>query len=298
VVHYEMYGRRYSTDLDTFLDEVVIDEDRLNDLGAYLDQVFGYDPTEPEDADAEEDDPEFDAWQMKKLAREVMADFLREQRPPDMSSDTKYDRANNHGEWQRRDRERLEDISEWSGKNDGNPGWRVLPSGAGHVEKEAALISDIRQGCAPDLASKAKGLKVSLRRVDAANAMWLFNVQGSKEPYRVRLQATRKGNVKSVMKSHVKVSCSCPFWQWQGPEHWAKQGDYLYGKPVGTASTPSEKDPNGQHRACKHVLAVLDHVAQRKWDIPELRTKQGAVLIEAAEVELLVARYLLSKEVP
>ena len=302
VAHYEMYGRRYTTDLDTFLDEVVIDEDRLDDLEAYLDQVFGYDPNDFEVADEDDSDPEFDAWEGSKLAGDVVADFLREQRPPDMSSDTKYDRANNHGEWGRSDRERLEDISEWTGQNDGNPGSKVLPSGAGHVEKQAALIQDIRQGCAPDLESKARGLKVALRRVDATNAMWLFDVQGSKDPHRVRLQAVRKGSAKSVTKVHVRVSCSCPFWQWQGPEHWAKQGDYLYGKPVGTASKPDAKDPSGQHRACKHVLAVMNHVTTRKWDIPELRAKQGslrflAAALEGMQVEGLVARYLASQEV-
>ena len=303
VVHYEMYGRRYTTDLDTFLDEVVIDEDRLDDLEAYLDQVFGYDPSDPSAEEGEdEDDPEFDAWEMNKLAGEVVADFFREQQPSEMSSDTKYDRANNHDEWSRKDRERLEDISEWSGKSEGNPGSKVLPSGAGHVEKSAALIQDIRQGCAPDLEAKARGLKVSLRRVDGANAMWLFDVQGSKEPYRVRLQATRKGNVKAVAKAHVRVSCSCPFWQWQGPEHWAKQGDYLYGKPVGTASRPDAKDPSGQHRACKHVLAVLDHVTSRKWDIPELRGKQAGLrfladTLDEMQIERLAARYLASQEV-
>lgn len=321
VAHFEVGNRRRSMDLDGFLDAVVIDEDRLDDLEAYLDQVFQYDPNDSEDAeeddDGDDDDTEFDAWLnqdtgLAKLAREIAADFLREQRPPGMSSDTKYDRANNHDEWSRKDREHLEDISEWSGNNSGNPGSKVLPSGAGHVEKQAALIQDIRQGCSPDLEGKAKGLRVSLRRVDAGNAMWLFDVQGSQPPYRVRLQATRKGNVKSVAKVHVRVSCSCPFWQWQGPEHWAKQGDYLFGKPVGTASKPDAKDPNGQHRACKHVLAVMNHVTTRKWDVPELRTKQGAlrfladtldqrgVIVTAAldpRIERLAARYLASQEV-
>lgn len=317
-VHYELKDRRRTSDMDDFFDAVIVDEDRLGELEAYLDAVFEYDPDE-EDADlsVETEDGSFDTWLaapdvVSKLATEVIADFFREQRPPDMSSDAKYDRANNHDEWRRKDRKHLEDISEWSGTNDGNPGSRVLPSGAGHIEKEAALIQDIRQGCAPDLEAKARGLRVSMRRVDAANAMWLFDVQGSTSPYRVRLQAVRKGNVKSVAKVHVKVSCSCPFWQFQGPEHWAKQGDYLYGSPRGMATRPDAKDPSGQHRACKHVLAVLHHVTARKWDIPELRRKQaglhylasslvdgGGTLLIAYDprIERLAARYLASQEV-
>jgi len=314
-VHYEMGGRRYTEDLDTFFDEVVVDEDRLDDLEAYMDDVFEYDPGDIDEDDPEDDDTVFDAWlqspaDLSKLGGLVLADFFREMRPPDMDKDTWYDRADNHDEWARRDRKHLEDISEWSGKNEGNPGSRVLPSGAGHVEKEAALIQDIRQGCAPDLLSKARGLKVVLKRVDAANAMWLFDVQGSKEPYRVRLQAVRQGNVRSLAKTHVRVSCSCPFWQWQGPEYHAQQGDYLYGRPVGTASAPLEKDPQGKHRACKHVLATLDFVTDRKWDVPELRSKQaglryladtldqGEVQVQPLDIiERLALRYLATREV-
>ena len=306
-VTYEMDDQEFTADLDTFLDEVVIDEDRLDDLEAYLDQVFEYDPDDLEDAEDDEPDTSFDTWLGQgKYASAVIADFFREQRPPDMSSDTKYDRAKDHGDRDRADRPHLEDISEWSGGNSGNPGSKVLPSGAGHVEKQAALIQDIREGCSPDLASKARGLKVSLRRVDAGNAMWLFDVQGSKDPYRVRLQAMRKGTTKAVAKTHVRVSCSCPFWQWQGPEHWAKQGDYLYGKPVGSASQPVIKDPSGQHRACKHVIAVMDHVTSRKWDIPEVRAKQAGLEYLASaldavgrdpQVERLARRYLASQEV-
>ena len=315
-VLYQIEGRRFTADLEPFLDEVVLDEGRLDDFTAYLDKVFEYTLEEVAEGGPEGQDLLFDAWlegtRPEDLVHRVTADFLREQRPPGMSSDTKYDRANNHDEWARRDREHLEDISEYSGDNAGNPGSRVLPSGAGHIEKEAALISDIEAGCAPSLKSQGQKLSVKLRRVDQKNALWLFDVQGSKEPYRIRLQALRQGNVKVLAKTHVRVSCSCPFWQFQGPEHWAKQGDYLYGKPRGLATRPDIKDPNGEHKACKHVLAVLNHVVSRKWDVPELRSKQSslryladtldqgevlAMVTHNPRVERLAARYLASLEV-
>ena len=300
---YDIGGVPHREKLDRFLDDAVIDEDRLDDLLTYLDELFEY---EGGDEDSEEgDDPRFDAWQgslVNKLAGAVLADFLREQRPPDMADDTKYDRADNHGEWQRRDRERLEDNSEYTGINDGNPGSKVLPSGAGHVEKQAALMKDIRGGCDPRLVREGAGLvgSVRLRRVDAQKALWAFEVKGSK-PYQIRLQAIRQGNVASLAKAHLRVSCSCPFWQFQGPEHWAKQGDYLYGKPTGTATKPSTRDPQGRHLACKHVIAVLDFVSARKWDIPQQKTGSLLVLahILASQdaVGRVVARYLESKVV-
>lgn len=61
----------------------------------------------------------------------------------------------------------------------------------------------------------------------------------------------------------LKVACSCNFWRWQGPEYWAKTGGYLYGNPVGTATKPSKKDPDGTHRLCKHVVACLHVVRSR-----------------------------------
>lgn len=322
-----------------------------------------------------------------KLANEVIASFFREVRPPQMDPDTVYDRANDHDDRKRRKR-KPGDPGFYSPHeeevHDSNPGSRVLPSGKGHVEKQAkfnlrtlppecrdglmqlirtrawkkyvstsslrggdavldflqkhgwdtlsrdgmwklfqhlhrmasaprtaAFIRDIREGCGPNIQSKASGLSIKLARVDAKNGVWLFNVQGSTSPYRVRLKAMRKGNVRDLQKTHVRVSCSCPFWQWQGPEFYAKQGDYLFGKARGLASKPSVKDPNGQHRVCKHVLAVFNHVTSNKWQVPKQR-KQGARYLadivrlgemsaEYPEFEMrrrkVAARYLASMEV-
>ena len=141
--------------------------------------------------------------------------------------------------------------------------------------KQAALIRDIRQRCNPGLQQKAQGIPVKLRRVDAKNLSWLFDVKGSKKPYRVRLKARVKGNVTDFGKADILVSCSCPFWQWQGPEYHAKQGGYLLGRPIGTASKPGQKDPSGRNGACKHVLAVLNFIESRKWRVP--RSKRGSL---------------------
>ena len=69
--------------------------------------------------------------------------------------------------------------------------------------------------------------------------------------------------MRTLSKMDLKLSCSCDFWQYQGPEHWAKAGDYLYGKPRGTAAVPDSKDPNGKNRLCKHALATLGLI--KKW---------------------------------
>lgn len=53
------------------------------------------------------------------------------------------------------------------------------------------------------------------------------------------------------------MTCTCNYWQYQGPEYHAKRGGYLYGSPRGTAEKPSVKDPNNSHKICKHAYAVL-----------------------------------------
>ena len=57
--------------------------------------------------------------------------------------------------------------------------------------------------------------------------------------------------------SNVRVSCTCNFFRWQGPEHWAFNEGYLYGTPVGTASAPDKKDPQGHNKVCKHIVAAF-----------------------------------------
>jgi len=55
----------------------------------------------------------------------------------------------------------------------------------------------------------------------------------------------------------IRISCTCDYWKYQGPEYHAKQGDYLYGSPRGTAEKPEKRDPDNTHKICKHAYAVL-----------------------------------------
>ena len=122
----------------------------------------------------------------------------------------------------------------------------------------AAKMADLESDLPIEVVEKSRRITPKLKRFDAKNGIWHFAVPGSKgQPYRVRLRALRKGNIKSLSKLHIQVDCSCDYWQFQGPEHWAMVGGYLYGKPRGTASDPSVRDPGGNHKVCKHVLATL-----------------------------------------
>jgi hypothetical protein len=123
----------------------------------------------------------------------------------------------------------------------------------------AARIVEIMGNCGPEIQDRSKGVQFRRTRILPEKGMITYAVQGSKgEVYKVRVKGVRRGNVKALAKMPVKVSCSCNYFRWQGPEHWAKSNGYLYGRPVGTASRPVEKDPKGKHWVCKHVYAILN----------------------------------------
>lgn len=128
----------------------------------------------------------------------------------------------------------------------------------------AARLDKIMGNCGPKIVQRSSSIQFQRMRILPKHGMLIYRVQGSVggqsdgKTYTVRIQGVRKGNVKALAKMALKVSCSCPYFRWQGPEHWAKTNGYLYGRPVGTASKPTVKDPKDQHWVCKHVYAILD----------------------------------------
>lgn len=127
----------------------------------------------------------------------------------------------------------------------------------------AARIDKIMGNCGPKIVQRSSSIQFRRTRILPKHGMLIYRVQGSVggqsdgKTYTVRIKGVRKGNVKALAKMALKVSCSCPYFRWQGPEHWAKTNGYLYGRPVGTASKPVIKDPKDQHWVCKHVYAIL-----------------------------------------
>lgn len=154
------------------------------------------------------------------------------------------------------------------GQVDNNPGSaKVIPSGHDFANKEAmavrvaAKMADILNGCDPGIRTRAKSIKPTPFKSDAAKRAYQFKVPSSDGgAYTVKVQATAPEGVEKLSDMDMKVSCTCGFWQFQGPEHHAKDDGYLLGKPRGTAMPPGVRDPRGKNRVCKHVMAVLNHI--------------------------------------
>ena len=143
-----------------------------------------------------------------------------------------------------------------------------LPNGQekqeGQDKTAAANVEEILSNCGLQLKGRAQDVNYSRKRL-SPSGMSTWAASGSRgETYTIKIKPIRKDKrIKAFSKIPIQVSCSCPYFRWQGPEHWAKKHGFLYGRQVGTASTPNIKDPDGRHWACKHVIAVLN--LARKW---------------------------------
>jgi hypothetical protein len=131
---------------------------------------------------------------------------------------------------------------------------RVIPTNKDYANKLATTIAEIESKTSQSVFERAKKVTVSLKRALRKKGLWVFQAND----HTVKIRAIPKDRSKKVSLSDVKVSCSCGFWRWQGPEHWAVVGNYLLGKKRGTASYPKIMDVNEEHRCCKHVLAVFN----------------------------------------
>jgi len=132
--------------------------------------------------------------------------------------------------------------------------------------KTATTIPEILGNCGPDVTQRADKVKYKRKRL-SPSGLSTWSATGSKgEEYVIRVKPIRKDKrLKQVAKMPVQIACSCPYFRWQGPEHWAVQNDYLYGKPRGSASVPVIKDPLSEHWACKHTIAVLRLVQKYRY---------------------------------
>jgi hypothetical protein len=197
-----------------------------------------------------------------RVSKHLVLNKIYEQLPD--REGIEYDSAHVISEWG--DREWLVSYITYTGKvrkvlvggHETSPG-RVYLSFRPFNTRQAALLSEIMGNCGPKIRERARGIQFNRVRINPEQGLILYDVRGEDgNVYRVRLKGERKGNVKALAKMPIKVSCSCPAFRWQGPEHWAKKNRYLFGKPVGSASKPVIRDPKSQHWACKHVYAVLD----------------------------------------
>jgi len=130
--------------------------------------------------------------------------------------------------------------------------------------------------------------------VDRTKGLWFF--QTGDYIQRMKVVPRQGSKASNVTQMDVRVSCSCPFWRWQGPEHWSKKHDYLYNRnrTKGTATYPKIRDPKFKHGVCKHMVAVFSLVKSQKLKFSPKRAFGGDFRTCTTPLESL--RYLLDSQ--
>jgi len=124
--------------------------------------------------------------------------------------------------------------------------------------------------------SRKRAPKVSVTMTDAdpKNLTWTYKAKGSESwsssaGHIVKIELEKKSDMKDFREMKVKVTCSCPFWKYYGPDFNSGSGNKIdpyrlgpsridrkdnKGNPVNPA--PNKRDPGRHNMICKHVAAV------------------------------------------
>jgi hypothetical protein len=154
--------------------------------------------------------------------------------------------------------------------------------------KVAATMADILANVDPQIAQRAKLRPPKLVRTNAKDASWTFN----SGQWQVDVRAFKNGSARSINDLNLKVSCTCPFWRWQGPEHWGASLDYQQGPPRGSAAFPGVRDPKHTHPVCKHVYSVLQELQKhpdlsKRYSLEKLGSQYFLDKYQSVEVEFV-----------
>lgn len=129
------------------------------------------------------------------------------------------------------------------------------------LRKVAETRKDILRGLDKDIEKRAKGVTAKLKRSMPSNGIWLFRASSRGDTYTVTVKADPSSSrITKLVSSDLLVKCTCPYWQYGGPEYHAKKKGYLYKSPEGTASKPKQMDPDSNNYVCKHAYAVLQKI--------------------------------------
>jgi len=154
--------------------------------------------------------------------------------------------------------------------------------------KVAMTVGEILARCDKKIKERSLEYVPKLARTDTKNWIWHWKVG----KYNVRIQAFKKGSAKNFHRLNLRVSCSCPYWKWWGPSHWAKREDYQKGNAPGTAAYPKVRDPAHWRPVCKHAYAALEKsqdffVRPSKSPLKKLASRFSFDSLEEIEVELV-----------
>ncbi len=145
----------------------------------------------------------------------------------------------------------MDDITEYPYRTQESPVRHSSFSGKRHVfvYRYSMKPKDLESRTPEKIKARSNDVFIRLVSFDPKTSVYTFSARSSKDSYDVRASISDDDN--------ISLSCSCPYWRYNGPEYHAKTNDFLLGDPHGTATTPDKKDPNKELFLCKHAYAVM-----------------------------------------
>jgi hypothetical protein len=126
--------------------------------------------------------------------------------------------------------------------------------------KTAASMADLMRFTSKFSRKRSPKTNATLTKSPKNNdSTWQWRVKGYEQwsegsGHIVTVKLEKDPEVKDIRNLQVRVSCSCPFWQYYGPAFNSNTGEYSYdGKSV---KSPDARDPMRKNLICKHVYAV------------------------------------------
>ena len=134
----------------------------------------------------------------------------------------------------------------------------------GHRGRTAATLENLMRQVFkfPQVKQKATKTTVRLVKADEKNLTWKYQVNGHEEysdksGHQVLVKIDRDRNEKDMRKMTVKISCTCPFWKYKGPDYNANRFNYLEGPQKSNGQAPVKNTGQAKRTLiCKHVYAV------------------------------------------
>lgn len=159
------------------------------------------------------------------------------------------------------------------------------------LQRQAMTVGELLKRCDKKIKERAKKRPPKLSRVDTKNWIWTWK----SGDHTIKVQAFKKGTATKFPKLNLRVSCSCPYWQWWGPSHWGAKDNYQQGKAKGTAAYPKVRDPAHWRPVCKHAYAVLEKsqkffVRPKKSPLRKLGSRFFVDSPDQIEIELVNCR--------
>ena len=150
------------------------------------------------------------------------------------------------------------------------------------MRRLAWRMRDLRRSTSRVMKDRASGVRAGLIRSDLNKLFWVYRVRGSSGKMytcRISIPPKHKGVVQKFSDKpedyHVRVSCTCPAFQYWGPGFLSERQDYGRGAPITNGAGPRVNTHNQDktsvlsNHLCKHLMA-----ASAKWITRRFKEKK------------------------